>query len=428
MCHSRAVSGFDPELYLRIVGEEMVLAADRGGGNPRETRPITLAAEALLVMDAIEPERARRILDEYLAAQGLRTPHGRIAVAHHRGRNPSPQALPETRTIVIGRSFRQTAGMLTIRDVTLGPEQTELGFTFVTDPGSAPTRTRRRMRPGPHPHPSTTVADDAGTVVTNWNFSGGSSHDRWDGELSARPGLSPSTRWLEIEGERVELPEPASPPPIAIEPVPGEDRAQRYLHGRLGAVDGPWGGAVEIAAATDALNATGADPQDPVFAEAIRIAEALPRHPGMAAAAAGPAGSALPQPWASLLARRGATDGPALALAVSAKTPEFDATIVAFTVLQSDPDGFDVAFQITPSRIGDGTGPLEWIAWWARDDLGNHYLGSPTGWNSGDETASGRLGFWPALDPAARRLDLMPTRPEHRAVISIDLPRAEQPS
>jgi hypothetical protein len=65
------------------------------------------------------------------------------------------------------------------------------------------------------------------------------------------------------------------------------------------------------------------------------------------------------------------------------------------------------------------------LTWWAADDLGNHYLGEQSSWGSGDDWCGGAIGFWPALDPRAHRIDLMPTATTARAVIRVPLPWAE---
>jgi hypothetical protein len=58
-------------------------------------------------------------------------------------------------------------------------------------------------------------------------------------------------------------------------------------------------------------------------------------------------------------------------------------------------------------------------AWWTRDDRGNHYLGHWNGTHDHDDAIkTGTLAFSPALDPRAKRLDVLPTGLSARAVIS----------
>ena len=61
------------------------------------------------------------------------------------------------------------------------------------------------------------------------------------------------------------------------------------------------------------------------------------------------------------------------------------------------------------------------LIWWARDDCGNHYLGNWIDAHGQDEVGSGTLGFMPALDPRATRLEVLPTALRERAVIGFPL-------
>jgi hypothetical protein len=63
------------------------------------------------------------------------------------------------------------------------------------------------------------------------------------------------------------------------------------------------------------------------------------------------------------------------------------------------------------------------IEWWAEDDLENSYLGAIGKWGGGADIAEGTVIYWPALDPQATRLRIMPTGSHERAVITVDLPR-----
>jgi hypothetical protein len=62
------------------------------------------------------------------------------------------------------------------------------------------------------------------------------------------------------------------------------------------------------------------------------------------------------------------------------------------------------------------------VAWWAEDNLGNHYLGGSGGWGGGPDVTEGTVGFFPALDASATELHLQPTLTTERAVITVRLP------
>jgi hypothetical protein len=61
------------------------------------------------------------------------------------------------------------------------------------------------------------------------------------------------------------------------------------------------------------------------------------------------------------------------------------------------------------------------MAWWAADDCGHHYLGRQGEWHASEDRSGGQVEFWPALDPAARVLDIMPTTMTARAMIRVPL-------
>lgn len=63
----------------------------------------------------------------------------------------------------------------------------------------------------------------------------------------------------------------------------------------------------------------------------------------------------------------------------------------------------------------------QYLTWWAADNRDNYYLGEPGSWSPGDDRCGGAIGFWPALDPRAARIDLMPTATSARAVIRVPL-------
>ena len=46
---------------------------------------------------------------------------------------------------------------------------------------------------------------------------------------------------------------------------------------------------------------------------------------------------------------------------------------------------------------------------------------APTGWYASDDGAQGTMRYWPALDPRAKRLDLLVCVEMHQAVVSISL-------
>ena len=117
---------------------------------------------------------------------------------------------------------------------------------------------------------------------------------------------------------------------------------------------------------------------------------------------------------------------------LGAVTPPFEGFSVAVLDLESDTRGFRVDVEVAPG-VGQRM-PFDWnvqprqLAWWAKDDRGNYYLGLRGNWSYAEGYANGLIGFRPALDPRATRLELMPTAVTTRAVISFTLPWASEHS
>lgn len=276
---------------------------------------------------------------------------------------------------------------------------------------------------GPGGPLSAQLTDDRGTTAGT-GFSGGGSDEEWEGHLTADQPLAPDTAWIEIDGARIELAGEAPPCEVSIEKLAEEHIAHRYLWRRL-AVPNHFDESPEIEASIDALIAAGAlEPDDPVLSELRAVREALPDHPGMHPA--GPRGvRQLPEPWRSLFSRLGREDGPEGTIALSAVTPEFDGFSVAVSCLESWPDGFAIEVDIAPGLEEGGPfrNSLEAtrLAWWAADDRGNHHLGQIGSSSGAEDYSTAEIGFWPALHPKARRLQIMPTAETTRAVISLPL-------
>ena len=68
-----------------------------------------------------------------------------------------------------------------------------------------------------------------------------------------------------------------------------------------------------------------------------------------------------------------------------------------------------------PSMGGDE------IAWWAQDDLGNHYLGTVGSGGGGAEQRHGEINFTPPLADRAKVIRLLPTASTERLAIEVPL-------
>jgi hypothetical protein len=106
-------------------------------------------------------------------------------------------------------------------------------------------------------------------------------------------------------------------------------------------------------------------------------------------------------------------------------TPEFDGITIAVLAVRSAAEGFSADVETVPGlrhwRMFHTAVDEPTLAWWAADDLGHHYLGRHGSWHSSPDHGGGQIEFWPALDPAAKMLDIMPTTMTTRAVIRVPL-------
>jgi len=419
---------FDAELYLRLLGEETLLGGEYRSRGPFGSR-LTEAASALVAVGATSAKKAQAVIDDYTLAEALRGdgggPRGAMMGAQRSGRRKG-KALKPRRVVACDRLIETSEGTLRIRHVSLAEDSTRLAVTIRRDPSRRRARPRGRMAMlgGGMGHPEVTLVDDHG-LSTPTSFSGGGSAHEWEGHLTAHQPLPTDTAWIEIDGTRIELIEESTPCEVSVEQLADQEPAHRYLWQRLA---GPqrFGQlpASELDAAIDALIAARVlAPDDPVIREVRAVHESLPQHPREP-----PTGGRtprLPQPWSALLARRGRDDGPEGVITVGVVTPVFEGHSVGVMSLESDSEGFAVEVEVTGwSNQGPPFGNTirtSDLVWWAADDCGNQYLGELGGSSGGDDHMEGTVNFWPALDPGAIRLDLMPTADTSHAVIRVPL-------
>ena len=233
-------------------------------------------------------------------------------------------------------------------------------------------RSPRRARgcPGSSPSPTTggrrrPPASPAAATTTEWH-----------GEFEARPGLAPETAWIEVLGQRIELPAAIRPGvEVWVEPRADQDLARATCRPGWPAVRVRIADALETS--IEALVAAGAlAAGDPAIAEVRAVAGGLSRgrapprgQRGAARAVAVPAGPARPgrRPRGP---RRGGRGHPAVRRVT-----------LAVLAVQSTDEQFSADVETVPGlphwhgRSGAVDEPM--LAWWAADDRGQHYLGQP---------------------------------------------------
>ena len=414
---------FDAELYLRMRGEDQLMAR-RPDNRPWGT-PLDEPAAALVAVGALSAARARAVLADYALAGSLRTEQG----VHHRRhfaargrRRPAKVApLPPRRVVPCDQTIESSNGSLRIHRVALSATETSVAATW-RRPASAQPRSMM-MHGGP---PQATLSDDRGTTVTA-NFSGSGSSETWRGNLQAIGSLAVDTAWIEIDGERIELVGEPWPATVAIEPLPEQPPPLRHLWHELETRE-HWHGEPDLAAAIDAMVAAGALAADDPELDAIRsVGGGLPRHPRMGGRGrgAGTSSTGLPEPWKSALGGRSRSNGPTAILALDVVTPLFEGFSVAISSLRSGADHLDIEVEVSP-----GPGHPRWattldaprLGWWAQDDRGGHFLGSWGNWSGSQDRSSGTINFNGALHPKAKEVRIVPTALRTRAVITIPLP------
>jgi hypothetical protein len=418
---------FDAELYLRLLGERLL--QDRDQQRRHHRSPLDGPAAALVAAGTIAPGLAWRVIDDYAAAARVRAGERGFPHFGPPARRRQPGHLTPRNTMVLDCEIAFCGGQLLLRDLTCGEKEGTLRFRWRRDlPGAS--RGHSRMfgaGPGTFPWGSTapSVVDDRGNRVTVGSGSGGGSDDQWDGKLELRGTLAPDTAWLEVDGTRIHLGRRTAPWEVRIETLDDQDPVERLLWRRLAVAEMPFGHTPDLEPAIEALTAAGSLSGDDRRVREVRaVAARMPDHRRPHRSGGG-GSRGLPEPWRSLLRRVGKSDGPTRTIVVGALTPQFDGVQFAAHSVTSESQGFDVEFEIAPNVLHTTALDELPVAWWAHDDRGNHYLGSPNGWGGSDEHAEGTLRFWPALDPRATLLELAACADAHQALVSISL--AENP-
>jgi len=409
-------SPFNAELYLRLAGEQAVLDPPTQGRPPWDS-PLGEVGAALSAIGVISVDLVQDIIDDYQLAVFMRS-GGRMPrmFPGPRATRSRPKALTAARVVACDQALEQPWGRLVVHYVSLGEESTSLAITAVE---SAPGALMGGppMGPGLGFNQAQLTDDQGATEIANFN--GGGSPGSWQGHLTTGAPLSRSTRWIDVGASRILLPDEQQPsPPVTVERLASTDPAERYLRLRLATTGhGPMVVSAEgLDACIDTLVAAGAlDHDSPVVGEARAVAAAFG---GQA-----PPRAALPAPWASLLARRGASSGPTGTVAIGAVTPEFDGVAIRFDGLLSNDQGFQIQTATSPGIMRGpfgrhvGEGPR--VAWWAEDDRANHYLGSTGNWGGSPDLSQGTINYWPPLDPRATALRLTPTGLTERAIVTV---------
>jgi hypothetical protein len=404
--------GFDAELYLRLSGEHLVLSGD----TTRQPGPwgssLTETAAALVAVDCLDRERAALVVGEYEDALELRGRSRLPGRFRRRGRPPAAprRDLKPSRVVTSGDVVDLPPwGLIRVDYVSLGERQTSVAIS-----GSGLSHHAGRG------HPQTVLITDEQGNVEPADFSGGWSNDGVRSHVVTHRPLPAGTAWIDIGTTRVVLASESHAPTLTMEPVAAGSPAERHLWNRLtSGRHGPHGGFGEprIDVAVDALVASGTLAADDPVIDQVRSV--------MAAFSGQPPAANLPEPWAALLSQALRGGGISGCTAIGLVTPPMDGVILNLEALTVNEGVLELHVETSPG-VGDGlhASPLDStpISWWAEDDVGNRYLGSPSRWGSPGDISEGTITYWPALDPSATRIRLTPTGAHERAVIDVPVP------
>ena len=414
---------FDAEVYLRLLGERLLDDPDQQHGDRGSL--LRGPAGALVVAGAIGGDQAWRVVDDYNTVSRIRA--GAVGFVHFAppSRRLKTGGLRARQTVVIDREITFGRGQLLLRDLAIGPDGGALRYRWRRDTRSSSQLVSlfRRDRGFPWGDTPPEIVDpDGNRLEVRSGSPGGDSLDHWDGELELCGTIARDAAWLEVDGTRVDLHRRAARWEVRIESLEDQSPVERFLWRRLAVAETPSGLTTDLEPLIEALLAAGAVSEQSRLLKQLRaVAARMPRRPLHQRPAPGGSTRGLVEPWRSLLGRLGSDDGPAWTLVIGAVTPACDGVQFAAHSITSDLAGFEVAFEVAPNlRVSGALDELP-VAFWARDDRGNHYLGAPNEWSGSNDSAQGTMRYWPALDPRAKHLDLLVCVETHQAVVSVSL-------
>jgi hypothetical protein len=445
------------ETYLRTLAEsELRRRASLSRHDPSQAR-IRLAATALLAAGGIDAETAQRVLADLEDAVAPRSgrPRGVPGIS-------SRYWLPQLRSQLTAGSLGpgvQLSAVPAGATLPLSPEHDGWRGEFrllalVTADGHAALTVAARWaargarpasrRPSHAPFDPVAAVDDQGRSYQASLSDRGLEDGRewWDGTVVLAPAPPPGTRWLEIGpqagGPRARIDLAASPTPaeVAADPVPSASAAGRLLDCAAEALLSAGRSAVmtgvssRVAQVVQALTEGGAVPADePALARLAALAAAL----GLDLGVPGPVHGSMPDAWASILAARGACDGPQGVAPFAVILPELEGARFALAGLRSWPHGatlhvlalgwqpFGWGWLAFDGRVDDSP-PDPCVSWQVRDSTGRWHMVEQMNWGSaGAGAAQIQAQLTPPMHPAAASLEVIITGVSSRVRATVPL-------
>ena len=419
---------FNAEVYLRRLGERLLDDSDHQ--QPGHWSALRGAAAALVVAGAIGADGAWRVIDEYATARHIRS--GEPGFVHFvpRLRRHEADSLMARQFRLIDQEILVGEVHVLVRDLAITADGGTLRYRrYLGAPGPGQV-SRSFRRPGVFPWNVAVTAPDiidseGNRPAVRFGDGGRDGEGYVDGELELHGTIAPEAKWLEIDGTRVGLHGRTARWEVGIEALEDQSSVERFLWRHL-AVAGPQSGFItDLEPLIKALVAAGALQEGSLLLGDLRaVTTGMPRRPLHQRGVPGGSTRFLVAPWGSLLDRLGSDDGPEWTLVLGAVAPSCDGVQFAANSITSDRAGFEVEFEVAPNVLGVSALDELPVAWWARDDLENQYLGIPTGGGVRGDSAQGTMRYWSALDLRAKRLDLLMCVESHQAVVSVSLPES----
>lgn len=419
---------FDAEVYLRRLGERLL--DDPGQQQPGHWSALRGAAAGLVVVGAIAADEAWWVIDDYATATRIRSGKpGFVHLAPPLRRRKADSLMPR-QFRVIGQEIPVGHGQVLLRDLAIAADGGTLRYRRYLDAPGPGQVSRLPRRSGGFPWnvtPPDIIDSDGHRPAVRFGDGGRDGEGYVDGELELRGTIAPEAAWLEIDGTRVDLHGRTARWEVGVEALEDRSPVERFLWRHLAVADSRSGLTTDLEPMIQALVAAGALQEGSLLLGDLRAVIArMPRRPLHQRRITRASTPGLVEPWGSLLDRLGSDDGPEWTLVLGAVAPSCDGVQFAANSITSHLAGFEVEFDVAPNVLGAGALDKLPVAWWARDDRENHYLGIPTGGGVRGDSAQGTTRYWPALDPRAKRLDMLICVESYQAVVSVSLPDSQE--
>ena len=206
----------DAETYLRELGEEL-LVAER---HPFSFERLPRVAEILEAAGVLEADVTARVLAEYATAFRLRG-NGWRGPAQANGAVAVP--LAHVRVVAGPWEVTTTSPPIVVERVQLGEDHVSFEAHGFLAPG-APSGRGPAAVPGSPVPASFTVADATGTTAAATNARASWTSHSWESRFASSTPLDPATAWIEIAGQRIDLPPDRHTTAAAwVEDLPADD-------------------------------------------------------------------------------------------------------------------------------------------------------------------------------------------------------------